>query len=109
MTGFEEAKDRAEFCLTYDRCDPREFSEDLLMGPSIPNAFGDGLAPGDWQSGEWPAEDADEETCKRMADLYRRAVRRDAELIRDLDRRLEHATLPLPPPVDQSWLRVEGT
>jgi hypothetical protein len=46
--------------------------------------------------------------CKRMADLYRRAVRRDAELIRDLDRRLEMAELKLPP-ADQSWLKVEET
>jgi hypothetical protein len=62
MTGFEEARDRAEFCLTYDRCDPREFMEDTLAGPMIPNAFGEGLSPGDWSSGDWPAEDADVET-----------------------------------------------
>lgn len=44
-----------------------------------------------------------------MADLFRQAVRRDGELIRDLDKRLVAAELKLPPPVDQSWLQVEDT
>jgi hypothetical protein len=57
MKNLEEAKDRTEFRLTYAKTAPREFSRDMLLGPKIPDAYGDGLSVGDWGAGDWPEDD----------------------------------------------------
>lgn len=57
-SNFEIARDHVEFRLTYDRCDPRWFSRDMLDGPMIPDAFGPGEAPGEWYSPNHPSDDA---------------------------------------------------
>lgn len=57
MNGFHEAKERVEFRLTYARTEPREFAQELLLGPRIPDAYGNGTSSGDWCSGDWPDDD----------------------------------------------------
>lgn len=58
MNGFHEAKERVEFRLTYARTEPREFAQEILFGPRIPDAHGNGTSSGDWCSGDWPDDDA---------------------------------------------------
>jgi len=72
VTTFEQARDRVEHRLTYDRCEPREFYQDSMDGPSIPDALGDGTSSGEWFGGDRLAEDADEE--ERLAHFAYMAV-----------------------------------
>ncbi len=50
MNPFKEAKSRVRYCLTFDATDPRDFGEDHLLGPDLPNAYG---PDGRRQVGEW--------------------------------------------------------
>lgn len=61
-TAFERARERAEYRLTFDKCDPRLIMPHELMGPDIPCAFTERMMPGEWYDGEAPSEEDDEQT-----------------------------------------------
>lgn len=60
-TSFEKTASRVTYQLSFRQA-PREFGQDMLVGPRIPNARGQGQADGDWVAGDAPDEDADAET-----------------------------------------------
>jgi hypothetical protein len=55
---FNRLRSRVDHRLTYDRTEePRFFYADALMGPDIPDAFGDGMSAGEWCAEDHPSED----------------------------------------------------
>lgn len=62
-TTFERARQRVDFRLTYDKCDPRDFEVDMLHGPYVPDAFSEnGVQVGEWYQGDGPDYDDPEAT-----------------------------------------------
>lgn len=59
---FEQTRSRVDYRLTYERTQPREFHPDMLYGPDLPDAFGEGTASGEWFTDDHPSEDDPEVT-----------------------------------------------
>lgn len=60
-TNFDDARARIRYPLSFKRVQPRKFTQDMLYGPRLPNARGEGKSNGDWMAGDAPAENADVE------------------------------------------------
>lgn len=73
---WERAAARVDFRLNYTRLDkPRECSPDAIYGPSIPDAFGEGTAAGEWYAGDClEVEDLDTSEADWLAHFAQMAV-----------------------------------
>lgn len=59
--GFAQAVGAVSYPMSFRRVRPRTFTQDMLFGPSLPNARGDGSSDGGWTSGDAPDDGADVE------------------------------------------------